>query len=674
MAKLIDGTIDFSNQEQLKEIASDMEVGQFVAYDYVPGQGSSVEEDLALLPELIGEAMEHGQLGNVPFLGEVDANTLTESGWYLVDTLTNDNWNINHWPFSVSLRTLVGVWTESSNNNVVYQKIITPWFSCIRRNWYGNWSDWVVDKISTGNAAIFISKNGSDLNLGLSSSSPVLNVKRAVEVANSLTLNNPNISIVFYFGAGDWGDITFTSIPYAIQIRPYSGSSYNEFSEELPHFGKLTFNGCSYVGLISPNIDYLVLSNSFAWVAAGFYRIKSFYASAHSIFSLNTNPDGIFEIGDPSPYTNIIFDIESGSTFSFNKVNFRLCENVGAISFIYMNHGGRLITYSEDIGFDPNGHTFAGKKCTLHAGDQVITPTNKLNSDGVPSIFERFFGTDYTVDTGVIFNGIANNAVNKAGDTMTGPLNFVFNKTEAGNLYKSLVYDRENLPASRQSITIFDIRDKNDKLLRTQYIAQFSDGNVDFQDYFYGKGNTYVQVVMRYNLNSNKFTYCIPQPDNASNGVEAVTSAWVNSKLGSAASLIALATLDETAENYVETFETRKLKAIAQLNAEAQQAIYAGFEYEINGQPYMFGYSIFDQINLQNKAILALHNIQDSIQLSCNNQEGYQEQLTLTPAQILDIFKFAENYKQGILNAVGEKRNRILSAKTDNQLNAILKG
>lgn len=169
----------------------------------------------------------------------------------------------------------------------------------------------------------------------------------------------------------------------------------------------------------------------------------------------------------------------------------------------------------------------------------------------------------------------------------------------------------------------------------------------------------------------SNYAYC-PTPPASVNGNQIATASYVNQKLGSAASLTVLATLDEHDEAYVETLETRKLKAAAWLNVEAQQAIYSGFQYEIDGEEYIFGYSVFDQQNLADLAIMAVQNQAGMLDVPCRNEDGNNIWLKLPASEVLEIHKWAALRKFAILQDVNDKKQRIWSAENDEEIKAIL--
>lgn len=155
-------------------------------------------------------------------------------------------------------------------------------------------------------------------------------------------------------------------------------------------------------------------------------------------------------------------------------------------------------------------------------------------------------------------------------------------------------------------------------------------------------------------------------------GKYAVNVNYLNSRLGTGASLAALAALDESDETYVETIEIKKQKACTLINAEAQQVIYAGFPYEINGQEYHIGYSFFDQQNLASRALVAAQNPGMTISLPCIDENGQNVWLDVPTETVTAIHKYGlVSHTDAILKACNEKKTRIMAAETEEEIKAI---
>lgn len=181
----------------------------------------------------VDSAKASGQIGNPVYLGDVDFNTVLETGSYGVAC---ESGQIKNQPTNSGVVSLL---TVNNINGFIYQEFSNPFEKFIRRsggitNTPITWSGWNCVFCSKGNITIYISKNGNDAYLGISPDYPVLTVSRAIEVANSIIFGVSNAYVAFNFGAGDWGDILFESLPYTIYIQPYDNTTHVEYSDELP--------------------------------------------------------------------------------------------------------------------------------------------------------------------------------------------------------------------------------------------------------------------------------------------------------------------------------------------------------------------------------------------------------------------------------------------------------
>ena len=136
-------------------------------------------------------------------------------------------------------------------------------------------------------------------------------------------------------------------------------------------------------------------------------------------------------------------------------------------------------------------------------------------------------------------------------------------------------------------------------------------------------------------------------------------SKWVNVLTGatiSAASLMGLSPqevvipeLGENNEDEPVDLDMMRQAALAQINEDARQAIYAGFPYKINGGEYHIRYNLIDQANLNGDTILAMHNPNELMPFCCEDETGHMVWLDITAETMLNI------HRHGIIS----HRNRI---------------
>lgn len=259
--------------------------------------------------------------------------------------------------------------------------------------------------------------------------------------------------------------------------------------------------------------------------------------------------------------------------------------------------------------------------------------------------------------------------VNKAGDGLTGSLVFARN---SGAIIVS-----QNSDADRDDYynatfyTDISFRDKNNKPIGAlTNLCNATETYVHLVCYT-GSG---VPCAFGLTLPKDGNPFILGyEPPLTAVGREMVSASFLNKKLGSGASLAALANLAEPAEDYVETLETKKLEACAKLNTEASQAIYAGFPVEIDYGVYHIPYSLFDQINLADLAFLASRHSEESFILPCRTLSGNEVNLEVLSDTVIAVWEQGVHYKNEVLLAAREKKARIMAATTEEEIEAIYK-
>lgn len=619
----------------------------------------NLDVDKVLPPEfvelktVVDAASEAGQLGDPVFLGEVDANTLTTSGNYMVNTV--ENTYENHWPMALSGSTPVRV---LHRDNAVYQYIDYTQFTLVRRSIDSgsSWEKWILVNFSTGGLPhIYLSKNGDDNNLGLTSDTPVLTVGRAVAVANAVNSEKATRQVYFHFGAGDWGDVTFTNIPYSISITPYDGNNGTAYSEDLPKFGTLrgNFSNFSITGCVC---DLLFLTDNSVCSIIGYNRINRYAVNNDSFLYVYSS---FLELGTINPNTQPFIATSTGGLIYFAanvNTTFRLVDDItSTVGFIRVNGTGRLYLLS-NFTFDFNGHTFTGNKIRISAGAHV----DGMGSDPA-TYFNNFFGNGVLIENGAIINGVSTGNVNKAGDTITGALK-----------YQATDYAAGQNPSVERYLVPVQFIDKNGKDLGYLSHTLYPNGDHNITVLCRNGLGSGTSFVLRLLADGRTWAE-VPTPPLSHNITSIATTQWVNQKLGTGASVAALSALDESDPNYVETLEIKKLKAIAQINAEAQQAIYMGFSYEIGGQEYRIGYGFNDQCNLNGDAIIAMQNPGKVMPFRCMNEEGQTVWLDVPAETVLAIQEYGiVSHRDVIRKAADEKKARIMAAETEAEINAIV--
>lgn len=265
--------------------------------------------------------------------------------------------------------------------------------------------------------------------------------------------------------------------------------------------------------------------------------------------------------------------------------------------------------------------------------------------------------------------------VSKSGDTMTGnltikPVNATIQPVLS--LVRNINWADYTSFSSSLCAIKFKFADKDFSSLNIQHRP---DAGLErwYISFLKEDGTPYSDISLGINTNKNNRRFMIidtPELSDVSNTV--TTCSWINQKFGTSASLTALADIDETVEDYVETLEIKKQKAIAQINAEAQQAIYSGFPYEIDGQEYFISYSLFDQANLNSDAVMAMSQpVDEAMSFRCMDETGNTVWLDVLPSVVLAIHKYGVSYRDMIRRAADEKKARIMTATSEDEIQAI---
>lgn len=304
---------------------------------------------------------------------------------------------------------------------------------------------------------------------------------------------------------------------------------------------------------------------------------------------------------------------------------------------------------------------------------EVDVNTNKTSITGL---------TQSISDITDILEDVSNTYVAKSGDTMTGTLSMLkpfscqLNNNEIVK-YKALNIDINVIPTGAHATArLQDVYDKNNVALMQQYFRrEMVTGCMALLVKINQPNN--VAGWFNYKVYSDGTSFAeYPSPYPMQKNEQVVNCGYLNNALGTGASLTALASIDEIAENYVETLEIKKQKAIVKINAEVQQSIYSGFNYNIDGKEYHIDYSLFDQVNLANLSIVASQNINEIIPFRCTDTKGNVVWLNVLGKVVVDIHKYgivqhqntirmkADNLKTKIMRYSVEEIDKFLSTST----------
>ena len=334
------------------------------------------------IQSVIDLGINTGQLGDPIFLETCNANDLIETGVYIVN-IYNSGLN-NNWPITDTVAALVIVY--HLDNNITYQLLLASKNIFLKRrlNSRGEWEKWISVCLSSNYLTFYISKDGDDNNIGISPDYPVASIDRAIEIANSITFSNPNSTIIFLLGSGNWGNVYFRVLPYNLTIKPYDNTLHTEYSSELPVFDSLTFDNTKTVGLQNLCIKRLTAYSSTIYITSGYKEISyiSTNDTSHINFSsgsVDTNILGIRQLENNNSY--FIYNSQFNSIIQFGNINIKLLENInnGNKSLFYADTYGKfLFNNSSSMTFSANGFTFSGTKLNINDSSDIYIHTTKL--------------------------------------------------------------------------------------------------------------------------------------------------------------------------------------------------------------------------------------------------------------------------------------------------------
>ena len=294
------------------------------------------------------KASEYGQVGDAKLINGVDLDTLTVSGNYIATSGTVEN----HYPYDAS-----GVWRLNvcRQGASIRQILFANEVIWIRQssNTGGSWTGFNAIGIKNSNMYLYISKSGNDLNTGFDSANPVQTIDRAVRIAKGWCVGNSNPSVTFRIGEGDWGAVTFSRLPFVLNIYPYDGQVATEYSSSLPTFTGILSTG-SIVNLYGVTIQGAAQAGIQGYVSLNYYnRVASVLSaneglaliqsseypldiiSANQQFVLRAAGNGYIYGGERTinvienlNLTNAFLSGDRGGTFFVDLLTFTLAANV----------------------------------------------------------------------------------------------------------------------------------------------------------------------------------------------------------------------------------------------------------------------------------------------------------------------------------------------------------
>lgn len=298
-----------------------------------------------------------------------------------------------------------------------------------------SWTGWeVIGGKYLASLSLFVSKSGSDANTGLTADRPLLTIDKAVQIAKNFAGGNSGATVILRIGEGNWGSVTFRTLPFYLHIRPFDNTTPTEYSESLPKFGNIVVAGScvQILGLVADTLT--VEHNGYCMVSTGYKRIGAIRSRyfGHLFFASENTASNVWEMTAQSTYPDALISVyNSGRIDLRGYLHIRLAENISASSaFLNVSDGEFSAFYSRTV-FDSSDFTFTGKKCILANNAKATSSEN----NGAQVFFTDVLpGTDADIRNGAIVNGytvgqaVDNAVVHLTGtETVSGAKTFVSN-------------------------------------------------------------------------------------------------------------------------------------------------------------------------------------------------------------------------------------------------------
>lgn len=343
-----------------------------------------------------GKASEYGQIGYSKDITGISLDTLVEPGDYISYGMSIEN----SWPYSNS--TFIGRVRVSRFGRYISQLLFCGGETLWQRVSTNTGASWSKLEPSGGNRGssitIYISKSGNDNNTGMDNAHPVLTINRALKIADGWKPTQLNTTVKLCLGEGDWGDVTFSSLPYTINIYPYDGVAATSYSESLPKFGTLSFLGTVYAstrGVVADTLDanggaFVDIANS----VTRFGQLRSRYSATIDIYN------STLEVMNTGGSLDQFRTYHGGRIVVGADSTCKVVDNISVdTAFLYMTSCSEILNFAAITFSVANGVQVTGKKYAIASGSSVHY-TSKSFLDSLPGM------TAGTLSTGVVVGGV----------------------------------------------------------------------------------------------------------------------------------------------------------------------------------------------------------------------------------------------------------------------------
>lgn len=480
------------------------------------------------------KALDYGQIGYSKNITGVDIDSLVEPGDYISYGLSVEN----HWPYTNSSN--IGRVKVSRVGTYITQVLFCGGETIWQRNSTNTGASWDSLQASGGNRdsslTIYISKSGTDNNTGMDNAHPVLTINRALKIADGWKPTQPDTTVKLCLGEGDWGDVTFSSLPYTLSIYPYDGVAATSYSESLPKFGTLSFSGAVYAfvkGVVADVLDanagaFVDISNS----VTRFGQLRSRYSSTIDVYN------STLEVMNTGSSLDAIRTYHGGRIVVGADSTCKVIENISvATAFLYMTSCSEILNL-EAITFSvESGIQVTGKKYAISSGSSVYYTTKDF-LDQIPGTVAGTLSNGVTVE-GVPYGGGASDEALMA-DLSWKPVLLQTGGTLTGIvIHRSSTLDDSKVPSNTISYNPIVIADKNGWYAAGISAYNETNGNKTLQfarTENNGSDSCFINLSIN---NGNKHIYTNAQtltlggnPPDSANGTEAITAAWANKNIG----------------------------------------------------------------------------------------------------------------------------------------------
>ena len=486
-----------------------------------------------------GKASQYGQIGNAITLAGKNINTITVDGNY-VDGGNSKTVEMGY-PVDTNSTTVLNVYSVGSIIHQFLSFNSDQYWHRYSANKGASWNGWVCvcSASDMSQRAIYVSKSGSDTNTGLSKEYPVLTIKRAMQIAGGLVSKLPNPIIKLCIGEGDWGSVTFCSLPFVLNIFPFDGANATEYSSSLPKFSTIFSNGgaVSLFGVVCEFLD--CSSNGFVLVSGYYNRVATMRSRHGGIIEIDggSNSSYPLEIISRANHDYVYQTYNAGCIVHLGARKVNIIENLNlSQQFLACNTCSTIIMSGAQISKN-SGVTVTGRKYNIQKGS-IVTG---ITVDALPGTI------DGNIDKGAILDGIpyGTGASDEAlmGDHEWRPVLLQSGGTMSGTILSgstTLIASTNWLGVSIADTSrstaytkmLAEARDENGKRFFGVEVAAREDGARRLQ--FVGRNRDDTGWIIPFSVTENKdgsyYASCGTPPD-SSNGAEIITASWYNKKI-----------------------------------------------------------------------------------------------------------------------------------------------